>query len=228
MMLAAAASLRRVMPELIAGYQSQHAGPAPIVTFGASGTLCSQVEAGAPVHAVLFAAEGPVSRLIDSGLAEPGTKTSLAGNQLVLVGASGGPALGLRKLGSLALDQRLVIGNPDFVPAGRYAQQLLGDLGLWGLLGDRLVYAGDVSRALAYVRRGEAEFGLVYATDVRGHDDLRVLDRADWEGAPRPQVVGALTPRGAEHPTAAAFFDYVRSGEALSIFARFGFFEAWE
>ena len=223
MLLAAAASLRGVVPELIAGYLSRHPGPEPIVSYGASGTLCSQVEAGAPVHAVLFAASEPVSRLVDAGLAQGASTSTLARNQLVLVGSAGGAALDFRTMGSMTRGQRLVIGNPDFVPAGRYARQLLDELGVWDLFADRLVYAGDVTRALAYVRRGEAEFGLVYATDVRGQQGLVVLDRADWQGAPRPEVVGAITHLGSAHPSAATFLDYVRSSEAAGHFAASGF-----
>ena len=226
--LSAAASLRAVVPELVAGYHAQHPGPVPIVTYGASGTLCSQVEAGAPVHGVLFAAEEHVSRLIASGLAEAGSRSSVAGNQMVLVGAADGPALDLRSLGSMGSHQLLAIGNPDFVPAGRYARELLEELGVWGRLGDRLVYAGDVTRALTYVRRGEAEFGLVYATDLRGQEGLALLDRADWPSAPRPEVVVALTLLGSAHPRAAALFDYIRSDDAAEIFSRFGFSEVEE
>ena len=222
-LLAAAASLRHVVPALTSDFLVRHPGPEPMVSYGASGTLCSQVKAGAPVHAVLFAAEAPVDRLVDLGLADVESKTTLASNQLVLVGRSDGPTSKLSSLGSLEPQQRLSIGNPDFVPAGAYAQQLLEALGLWGVLGDRLVYGGDVARSLVYVRRGEAEFGLVYATDVRGQDGLEVLDRADWQGAPQPLVVSALTRLGVEQPRAVLFLEYVRSAEARDIFARFGF-----
>jgi len=152
----------------------------------------------------------------------------LAGNQLVLVGNAEAPKLDLRSLGALAPDQRLVIGDPDFVPAGRYAQELLSELGLWQRLGRRLVYAGDVTRALAYVRRGEADLALVYATDAIGQQGVRVLDRADWPSAPRPNVVAALTPLGSAQPSASAFLDYVRSDAAASTFGRFGFSAPWE
>jgi molybdate transport system substrate-binding protein len=227
-MLAAAASLRGVVPELIADFHATHPGPVPIVSYGASGTLCSQVEAGAPVHAVLFAAQDPVDRLVAAGLADPASVVGLAGNQLVLVGNAESPDLDLRSLGALGPDQRLVVGNPDFVPAGRYARALLDELGLWQRLGARLVYAGDVTRALAYVRRGEADLALVYATDAIGQQGVRVLDRADWHSAPRPNVVAALTPLGTAHPSAGAFFDYVRSDAAAATFAGFGFSAPWE
>ena len=222
-LLAAAASLRHVVPSLTSGFLVRHPGPEPMVSYGASGTLCSQVKAGAPVHAVLFAAEAPVDLLLDLGRADLQSKTTLASNQLVLVGRSDGPTAKLSSLGSLQPQERLAIGNPGFVPAGAYAQQLLEVLGLWGVLGDRLVYGGDVARSLVYVRRGEAEFGLVYATDVRGQDDLQILDRADWQGAPQPLVVSALTRLGLEQPRASLFLEYVRSDEARDIFDRFGF-----
>src|ERR1700690_587664 len=61
---------------------------------------------------------------------------------------------------------RLATGDPDSVPAGRYAHEALANLGVWDAVSDRLVRADSVRSALAFVERGGAALGVVYATDA--------------------------------------------------------------
>ena len=234
LMVAAAASLREVVPALLADFAGASpsasgaspgaSGAAPIVSFGASGTLCSQVEAGAPVHVVMFAGDDPVSRLINGGLVVASSRAPLAGNELVLAGPAAGAERRFADLGALDRGQLIGLGNPEFVPAGSYARSLLTSLGLWIELqrAGQLVFAGDVTQALVWLSRGEVDLALVYATDLRGHDQLRIFDRSR---APQvePTVVGAITTAGSAHPRSAPFMTYLRSEAAAQIFTRFGF-----
>src|SRR5690242_19265636 len=85
-MLGAAASLRAVMPALIKAYTADHPRSEINATFGASGDLRKQVEGGAPIDAVIFASEKPVTDLITAELADPQSRKLLASNTLVLIG----------------------------------------------------------------------------------------------------------------------------------------------
>ena len=58
------------------------------------------------------------------------------------------------------------MGDPESVPAGKYAKQALVKLGLWEKLKPKVAAAEDVRGALAYVETGAAEAGIVYATDA--------------------------------------------------------------
>ena len=213
--VAAAASLRHVMPALLEGFGQQVR-----VTYGASGTLRQQVEGGAPIDVVLFAAATPVDQLIARGYADASTRRRLASNDLVLIGATGGPAVTWMSLAELPEGERIAVGAPGAVPAGRYAQEALDQLGSWEGLQPRVVFGGDVAAVLAYAKRGEVAVAAVYATDARGHDDLVVLDRADWEGAPSPEVIGAAV---TEHAQGRALLTWLASDEARAHFTAFGF-----
>ena len=46
---------------------------------------------------------------------------------------------------------RIAMGNPETVPAGRYAQEVLTKAGLWEALKPKLIYAENVRQALDYV-----------------------------------------------------------------------------
>lgn len=206
-MLAAAASLREVVPELVAA-----SGEELAVTYGGSGTLRMQVEAGAPVDGVLLASREPVEALVEAGhVVEPRV---VATNRLVLV-ASEPSTLTFEALGQA---ERVAIGDPRSVPAGAYAEVVLRAAGSWEALQGRLVHGGDVSMVLAYARRGEVDAAVVYETDVRGIGDVVVLDRAD---TPRAEVVGALAPDAA--PAVVRFLDFVVAPEGRAILGAHGF-----
>jgi molybdate transport system substrate-binding protein len=221
--VAAAASLRAVLPALARAWQASHPGVRISPTFGASGDLKKQVEGGAPVDAVIFAAARPVDDLAAAGHVDAGTRRVLATNVLVLVGPRGSKPLTFATLDTLPSGAHVAVGDPGAVPAGEYARAWLTTLGKWQALQGRLVLGGDVAAVLAYARRGEVEAAVVYRTETRGVGDLVVLDEARGPGAPRPEVVGAVV-RGARGAgEAAAFLAFVASPEGQRILADFGF-----
>jgi molybdate transport system substrate-binding protein len=224
--LAAAASLRAVLPALSQAYEATHAGTHLTATFGASGDLKRQVEAGAPIDAVLFAAARPVDELAAAGRVDPATRRVIATNVLVLIGPRGAHPVTFATLDTLAPGERVAVGDPGAVPAGEYARTWLRALGEWDALQSRLVLGGDVSAVLTYARRGEVAAAVVYRTETRGIDDVVVLDEArstPSQKAPRPEVVGAVTTRAHAAAEAGAFLTFVGSPEGQRILADFGF-----
>jgi molybdate transport system substrate-binding protein len=217
--VAAASSLRTVLPELI---QAAPAGSRPLrATYAASGVLRRQVAAGAPVDVMIFAAATPIDRLIASGDADGATRTLVATNRLVLITPKSGPTLRFGSLAGLPPESRLAIGDPRTVPAGRYAEEALQRLGSWNSLQSRLVYGANVAAVLAYARRGEVDGAFVYATDARTARDVVVSDRARGNWAPRP-VVGAALPHDARRE-ASLFLDFLSSEQAQRILRAKGF-----
>lgn len=202
-------------PELVLAWGGDVA-----VTYGASGTLRRQVEGGAPIDAVMFASAAPVDSLIEQQLVDPTTRRRVATNALVLIGQPS-TKVTWATLPELPADQKLAVGDPGAVPAGRYAREALQGLGTWDGLQDRIVYAGDVAMVLAYARRGEVAAAVVYSTDVRGIEDVAILDRASWPGAPTPEVLVAATVGSA--PSARDFLDFVASPAGQAILQRHGF-----
>ena len=62
--------------------------------------------------------------------------------------------------------ERVAVGNPASVPAGRYSMMVLGRLKSWPQIQPRVIHAANVRQALDYVARGEVDAGLVYRTDA--------------------------------------------------------------
>ncbi len=220
--LAAAASLRRVMPELASAWSADRPGVRVQVSYGSSGTLRQQVEAGAPIDAVLFAAAAPVDRLVADGHVHAASQRVVATNDLVLIApADSTEAWTFETLTQLPATEKLAIGEPATVPAGRYAKQALEGLGSWDALKDRTVFGGDVAMVLAYAKRGEVAAAVVYGTEVV--PGVRVLDRADWDGAPGPVVSVGTTTEGEQQAHAVAFLDFVAGAEGQAILKKHGF-----
>jgi molybdate transport system substrate-binding protein len=79
----------------------------------------------------------------------------------------------------------------------------------------------NVAAVLVYVRRGEVAAGVVYRTELRGIDDLIVLDEARGKDAPHPEVVGAVVRGGSAD--AADFLKFVESSAGERVLESFGF-----
>jgi molybdate transport system substrate-binding protein len=219
--IAAATSLREVMPELVRVYEGTHPTSHVAATYGASGDLRRQVEGGAPLDAVFFAGPKPLDELVREGRVEASSRHVVASNSLVLVGPKGAPALTFGSLAALPEGARVAVGDPRTVPAGEYARDFLTALGEWDALQPRLVLGSNVAAVLVYARRGEANAAVVYRTELRGVTDLVELDEARGPHAPHPTVVAGAVRGG--HAEAGDFLDFVASPAGVSIFASFGF-----
>lgn len=176
----AAASLQEAMDEAGAAWQSR-SGQRVRVSYAGSAALARQVERGAPVDVFVSADAAWMDYLQARGLVDPESRFDLAGNALVLVAPrdrTGDVALEPAALAAaLGPRGRLVLADTGSVPAGRYARQSLASLGLWQGLQERIAETDSVRGALAFVARGEAPLGIVYATDARVEPRVVVVAR---------------------------------------------------
>lgn len=219
----AAASTSDAVQSVLSAFRKAHPETPVRASFAASSTLAKQIARGAPADLYLSANVRWMDYLEDRGAIAPASRVDLLGNQLVLIGSPMAPVSGeLDALPRTLGGRRLAIGDPAHVPAGIYARQALKSLGLWTQLRDHAAYAADVRAALALVGRGEAAAGIVYATDARISDAVKVLatlpaDSHDAIRYPLARVTGA---EGAHVDALHAFF---RSDRARDIFRDHGF-----
>lgn len=221
----AAISFKEAMEELGRAFTRRHPGVTVRWNFGASGELQKQIEAGAPVDLFASAATRQMDELQARGAVVAATRRTFARNGLVVVVPPDARALlaapaDLRGAGV----KRLVVGNPRTVPAGQYAEESLRALGLWEQLRPRLVLAENVRQVLAYVARGEAEAGVVYATDVLARRDaVRVAFRLPEESYGPALAPVAVVTGGGQPALARDFIELLVSAEGQAVLARLGF-----
>jgi molybdate transport system permease protein len=225
--VSAAASLRPALEEAERVFVRMRPEARIVWNFGASGALRQQIEQGAPVDVFLPAAPGPMDRLEAKGLVAAGTRADLLHNEVVLIA----PAAAARPRGFADLTdpgiRTLALGDPASVPAGEYGRDVLRSLGLWEAVSSRLVLAKDVRQVLTYVAAGDADAGIVYASDARGVDRVRVAAVAP-PGSHAPIVYPVAVLAGARQPALAReFVAFLRGREAGEVFARFGLLPGW-
>jgi molybdate transport system substrate-binding protein len=216
----AAASTQEAMQEAARGFEAAN-GNQIDCSFAASSTLARQIEEGAPADLFLSADERWADYLAEKGLVEQ--RRDLLGNRLVVIALADNP-LDLHALADLDRpDVRHLALALDSVPAGRYARTALKKAGVWDKVEKRVREGGDVRVALTYVARGEAEAGLVYATDAATTDKVRVAFTVpeDLHEPIRYPLVLLRKPKS--HPAARKLYDYLGGEEAAAVFRRAGF-----
>jgi len=223
----AAASLADAMRVLGAEWVSR-GHPAPRVSLAASSTLARQIEQGAAADLFLSADEGWMDHLRQRNLIVPETRRSPIGNALALVTPADQPRQvtlerGTDLLALLGPRGRLAVGDPAHVPAGRYARAALEWMGQWPALAPRLARAENVRAALLLVERGEAPFGIVYATDAAASAGVAVAGMFPPGSHPPVTYPFALTRRAEANPAARAFLDFIAGPEAAPAWRRLGF-----
>jgi molybdate transport system substrate-binding protein len=220
----AAISLKEAFSELGAIYQ-QRTGTKVTFSFGSSGELERQIEAGAPIDVFASAAEMEMDELQGKDLIDQTTRADFVRNSLVLVIPMGVklPVHSFSDLANPAL-AKIAIGNPKTVPAGQYAQELLRNLQLWPKLESRLILAENVRQVLDYVARGEVDAGIVYATDVRiAEGRVALASRAPDERYGPIKYPAAMVRNTANAEAAKGFIDLVLSPDGTQILTKFGF-----
>jgi molybdate transport system substrate-binding protein len=221
--VSAAASLKEAFTEMGRAFESANPAHKVLFNFAASGQLLQQIAQGAPVDVFASADEETMDKAARQGLVNSASRTSFARNQLVVVvpAVSSPPYARLTDLARPEV-KRIAIGNPESVPAGRYAKEVLETARLWADLQPKIVNAQNVRQVLDYVARDEVDAGFVYATDAAlAVNRVRVVERPATAVTilyPIAVVSGA-----ANAELAAAFVRFVRGESGQRILAGFGF-----
>jgi len=218
--LSVAASLTDAVKELTGLYRQANPEVSFLANYAASGSLARQIAQGAPCDIYISANPQWLDYLVEQKLIPSGQVRTLAYNSLVVVGSPNPEILTLADLAGLT---RIAIGNPKSVPAGQYAAQAIAESGLDEQLAGKLVLAQDVRQALVYADRGEVAAAFVYRSDARLARRAEILLEVPSNLHDEIRYPGGLTVSGARNPAAAAFFDFLGSDQARSVFARLGF-----
>jgi molybdate transport system substrate-binding protein len=220
----AAASLTDALTEISNTYTKISNVPVRL-SFASSSALARQLEGGARADVFFSADVEWVDYLQARSLLDNASRKDVLSNRLVLI-APVDSKLQLRIAPNFPIATtlgkgRLATGDPDTVPAGRYARSALTSLGVWSDVAARVVRADNVRVALAYVARGEAALGIVYETDALIEKKVRIVDvfPADSHS---PIVYPLALTRNAI-PAAKDYAAFVASKDAAAIFAKYGF-----
>jgi len=223
LMVAAAASLTNAFTEIGKAYEKATPGARVLFTFAASGQLLQQISRGAPVHVFASADLETMDRAEKQKLIHRSSRVNFAANQLLVI-VPGDSTLDMSSLSDLtkAQVQKIALGTPESVPAGRYAKEALDRAGLWSQLTPKFILTQNVRQSLDYVFRGEVDAGFVYATDAAiSPVKVRTAFQVPLD-SPILYPIAAVVGFGNED-RALDFIAFVRSDAGQAVLAKYGF-----
>ncbi|WP_438803643.1 molybdate ABC transporter substrate-binding protein [Microbacterium hominis] len=213
----AAASLAAAFDEIATRFEVLHPSleVLPLISDGSS-TLATQLVEGAPADVFASADEANMQKVVDAGLASD--PVVFATNTLVIVVPAGNPG-GVKIIEDLAWPETEVVLCAPEVPCGAASLALLD---AQRVQVEPVSLEQSVTAVLTKVAAGEADAGLVYATDLARAEDVQAVAA---EGAERIVNRYPIAPLGdAPNPAAAqAFADFVAGEEGQAVLAEFGF-----
>ncbi|WP_022872151.1 molybdate ABC transporter substrate-binding protein [Nesterenkonia alba] len=219
----AAASLHEVFED-IAELYTEETGTA--VTFNVAGSsgLVEQLENGAPADVLATADEATMERAVEGDLIA-GEPALFAENYLVIVTPADNPA-GVQSLADLGDDAVETVICAEQVPCGAATGRITEASGVQITPVSEETSVTDV---LGRVRNGEAEAGLVYATDaLQAGDEVEAIEIEGAEEDPNLYPI-AVVDHAAEPEAGEEFIDFVLTDEqAQQILTEAGFVEPQE
>ncbi|WP_455538542.1 molybdate ABC transporter substrate-binding protein [Terrisporobacter sp.] len=223
--VSAAASLQEAMKELETKFKEVDPDVKLEVNLGSSGSLQQQIEQGAACDVFVSAGEKQMTALADKDLLLADTNKTLLTNDLVLVT---GKDTEIKDLDSIATDdvEKIAIGDPESVPAGKYAKEVLDNTKLYDKVKDKLVLAKDVKEVLSWVQQGSAEVGFVYLSDTVGADKIKVALTTDKDTHSAINYPVAVLKASEKQDKAKAFEDFLLSSDGQAILEKYGFKKA--
>jgi molybdate transport system substrate-binding protein len=201
------------------------------ISYAGSSALAKQIESGAPADVFISADLAWMKYLAEKNLLRADSERRLLGNRIVLIAPKDGTAQtdGAKPveigpgfpLADALGDGRLVLCDLA-VPCGKYGKAALEALGVWGAVEGRIAFAENVRAALAFVSRGEAPLGIVYATDAAADPGVAIAGVFQEDSHP-PIVYPVAVTVESQNPAAAAFVAFLASAKAGAVFEKAGF-----
>lgn len=211
----AAASLSDVMERIADQFEIAHPDVDVRVTYGGSADLAAQIAEGAPADVFASANTTQMDAVADLVAAEP---RLFAKNHLVIAVPAGNPA-GVTTLADLEDPAIVSVICAPQVPCGAATAELAA---LDGLTLAPASEEQSVSDVLAKVASGQADAGVVYATDIARADGVEAVAIQGTERVLTRYPIAPLE-AAAEPALAADFVDYVMGPEARAMLTESGF-----
>ena len=225
-LVAAAASLQATFDnELIPLFEKENPEITVEGTYASSGDLQQQIESGLDADVFFSAATSNMDTLAEEKLIDEDTVVDLLKNNIVLITPKDSK-LGIKSFKDITKADTIAIGDPESVPAGKYAKEILTNLGVYNEVEKKASLGASVTEVLSWVAEGSADAGIVYATDAQTEntngDDKEVEVVATAEDSMMQTPVGVVS-ASTHKDEAKAFEDFLQTDEAKTILEKAGF-----
>jgi molybdate transport system substrate-binding protein len=222
-LISAAASLKEALEEVKPLYKQTKPNVNVTYNFGASGALQQQIENGAPTDIFISAAKKQMDALQSKNLILTDTRSNLLTNKLVLVVPKNSSGItSFRQLTDSKV-KKIAVGEPRSVPAGQYAEEVFKNLGISQQIKSKLVLGNNVRQVLSFVESGNADAGIVYATDAKISSQVKQVATAP-ANSHSPIIYPVAVLKSSKNAAAARnYVQFLSGNRAGSIFKKYGF-----
>ena len=221
--VAAAASLKNCMEEkLVPMFREKYPDIKIETTYDSSGKLQTQIEQGAPIDVFMSAAMKQMNVLSEKGIIAENSVVELIENKIVLiVPKSSGEQI--KTFEDILIADKIAIGDPESVPAGQYAKEVLVSLDIWEEASLKASLGTNVTEVLSWVAEGSADTGIVYSTDAASNQNVRVVAEAQEGSVSRIIYPVGIIKASKNQEASSKFIEFLESDEAKNIFKSYGF-----
>jgi molybdate transport system substrate-binding protein len=215
----AASSLTDAFKAMQKPFTDEHNSLSLTFSFAGSQQLVAQLGQGAHADAAATADRASMDQVPARGPHRP--PVVFADNRLVIAVGRGNPK-SVQALADLARPGlRVVLADPA-VPAGRYARDALGKA---HVTVHPVSLEDNVEGVVTKVALGEADAGIVYATDATAARNVDAVQIPESENV-RAEYLASALPFGDQRTGGEDFVSFLLSAKGQSILRRFGFLRA--
>ncbi len=219
LVIGSASSLTDVMRVLVQDYEKRYNGNIKLYT-AASGIIAAQIQEGAAVDIFIPADIKYLNILKQSGLV---LKDDIICKNSLVFAAKAGEAANYTAAITDSKIKKIGIGNPEYVPAGRYAVKLLKHMKSYSIVKRKFVYGTNVSQVLRWLESGNVDAAFMYRTDALLYPAIHILK--EWRSISGtsiqyPAMVLTATKLREE---SLRFLAFLSSPEAQLILKKYGF-----
>lgn len=224
--IAAAADLNFAFREIVAEYERK-TGENVRLVFGSSGNFYSQIQNGAPFDLYFSADIAYPKKLIDEGLAVPGSLYQYATGRIVLWVLKESP-IKIEKGMEVLLDpeiKKIAIANPKHAPYGRAAVSAMEYYKVYDRVKDKFVFGENVSQTAQFVQSGNVDIGII-ALSLALAPTVQSLGKY-WlipeEAHPAIDQGATIIKASKNQESAKKFLEHLRTPAMRAIMKRYGF-----
>lgn len=223
LLISAAASLKDALEEVKHLYRQIPSNVDIYYNFGASGALQQQIENGAPADIFISAAVQQMDALQSKNLILNDTRRNLLFNRLVLIVPKNASNINDFTQLTNSIIKKIALGEPKSVPVGKYAEEVLAKLGILEQIKPKLVLGNNVRQVLATVESGNADAGIVYTTDAKTSNQVKVVATAAENLHSKIIYPIAVLKTSKNAAAAREYIEFLSKNQAKTVFEKYGF-----
>ncbi|HRW62435.1 MAG TPA: molybdate ABC transporter substrate-binding protein [Bacteroidales bacterium] len=191
--------------------------------YAASGALARQIKAGADADIFISANKQWIDYLVSNHILLEENIYELAKNRLVVI-CPKNQNINLEFDVNFdiksAIQDKISIGDPKYVPVGKYSKQVLDTLNWYDKIRDQIILAKDVTSVMHYVELGECDWGIVYYSEAIKSNKVKIAyEIPEVLHAPIVFYIGLIN----ENKQSKAFYEYFKKDSMQEIFVKYGF-----